>query len=66
MSEFEEGVYVITNTLCHTNAALVSDDDNEPVRGITPGSVDDISEDIDKVSPALSLELLTANSICIL
>ena len=57
MPDFETGVYVLTNSLCHNNAALLNDNANEPVRGILPGRVGASERDIEKVRPALSLEI---------
>ena len=42
---------MLTNCLCHNNAALLNDDANEPVRGILPGPVgDDNVRETEKVS----------------
>lgn len=48
MPEFENGVYVITNCLYENNAALLSSNDGEDVRGIPP--IDGEIRDVEKVN----------------
>ena len=57
MPDFEPGVYVLTSSHCHNNAALLNDNANEPVRGILHGPVGAAERDVEKVRPALSLEI---------
>ena len=47
MPNFETGLYVITNCLYHNNAALLSSNSDEAVRGIPP--IDGELRDVEKV-----------------
>ena len=53
----EDGVYVITNSLTHNNAALLNANGDEPVRGVYPiaACVGKDARDIEKVSFAIPL-----------
>ena len=50
-----DGVYVITNSLTHNNAALLNANGDEPVRGVYPLAVGKNARDIEKVSFAIPL-----------